>query len=158
MPRNYDEIVLIGDCGAVKTDGTDLVLNSLAKLLPSKPNSAVIFLGDNIYPEGLPPEEDENRAKAESRLKAQLQAVEKFPGKKVFISGNHDWQKGKADGLEYVLRQEAYVNAFFGDKEVFLPAGGQPGPVEINFSAALCIVVINTHWWIHKDKPVYENA
>ena len=30
-------------------------------------------------------------------------------GKIFFISGNHDWNKGRRNGYEYILRQEEYL-------------------------------------------------
>ena len=77
-----------------------------------------------------------------------------YHGKVLFISGNHDWNKGRKDGYEYVLRQEKYLEKLF-DKNVLLPSNGCPGPSEININDQLTLVLINTQWWLQPGfRPV----
>ncbi|MGE3345614.1 MAG: hypothetical protein AB7L71_19500, partial [Vicinamibacterales bacterium] len=48
-------VVLIGDAGAPSVDG-DPVLQHLRRWLEAaNHDTTVVFLGDNIYPDGLPP-------------------------------------------------------------------------------------------------------
>ena len=55
-------IFLIGDSGAPVLTGKDSVLQLLkAKLREKGRNGVVVFLGDNIYPRGLPPEGQHQR-------------------------------------------------------------------------------------------------
>ena len=92
-------IVLIGDTGAVATDGTDPILNLLQSWLKTaRENSRVIFLGDNIYPVGLPPEAHRHHERSVERIEAQLAVFQNYPGKVTFLSGNHDWNKGRPNG------------------------------------------------------------
>lgn len=142
------EVILIGDAGAACTDREDPVLKMLAQQLSSSAESAVVFLGDNIYPRGLPPERHPLRKISEKRLLAQLEVVKNYKGRLIFLSGNHDWNIGRKNGYEYVLRQEAYVRKYFGGRDVFLPKGGCPGPVEINVNDRFTIIAINTQWWV----------
>ena len=61
-------VALIGDTGSVATDGSDPVLNLLQNWLKTnRENSRVVFLGDNIYPKGIPPATDRHRASAEAK-------------------------------------------------------------------------------------------
>jgi UDP-2,3-diacylglucosamine pyrophosphatase LpxH len=142
------ELVIIGDAGSPCLDREDPVLRMLKQQVPSDPESAVIFLGDNIYPRGLPPENHPLRKVSEKRLLAQLEAVKDYKGRLVFISGNHDWNLGKRNGYTYVLRQEEYIRKYFNGRDVFLPRGGCPGPVEVNVNDYFTIIVINTQWWV----------
>src|SRR5690606_37456176 len=81
-------------------------------------NATLIFLGDNIYPSGMPTDLESNERKiAEQKLTLQLEIAKKFNGKTVFIPGNHDWYNG-IEGLE---EQAKFVNDYLNDKKAFLP-------------------------------------
>lgn len=142
-------VYLIGDAGAPNLNGQDPVLTLLkSKLDKESSRSAVFFLGDNVYPHGIPPATAPDHHIAEERLTRQLEAIKDFAGKKVMISGNHDWNKGREGGLEFVLRQQTFVDAFFHSENIYLPRNGCPGPVEINLNEYLTAVVINSQWWV----------
>lgn len=148
------EILFVGDSGNIKRNKEDEVLSLLKNHLPSSENSTVIFLGDNVYPHGLPEKDDSLRQDAEIVLKAHYKAVENYKGQVIFISGNHDWNKGKSDGLAYVLRQEDYLNDLFS-KKVYFPEQGCPGPTEVFADENIAIIVINTQWWVQNGvKPI----
>nr|WP_294893911.1 metallophosphoesterase [uncultured Pedobacter sp.] len=146
------EVLLIGDSGNVKRKQPDEILTLLNNHLPNSTESLVLFLGDNVYPHGLPAKEDVLREDAEMVLKAHFNAVKDFNGKVAFISGNHDWNKGKSDGLAYVLRQEDYLNNLFGPQKVFFPENGCPGPAVVFSNDFVIIITINTQWWVQKGK------
>jgi hypothetical protein len=149
------ELLLIGDSGNVKRKQSDELLELMKAHLPDSKESAVIFLGDNVYPKGLPPENDDLRQDAETVIINHHKALAGYDGKVIFISGNHDWNKGKEDGIEYVLRQEQYINKLFNNNETFIPASGCPGPKEVIINDQLVIVAINTQWWVQKGfRPI----
>jgi len=104
-------IYLIGDAGNGKNEKSTRALKLLKRKLSKAPeNTSVIFLGDNIYPAGMPPKDKkEERKKAEGRLNVQLDALENFKGQPLFIPGNHDW---RTYGVKGVKRQEKYVEKF----------------------------------------------
>lgn len=155
MIKDSFQILIIGDTGAADTTGKDPVLELLKNKLPETENSALIFLGDNVYPKGIPPEDHPLRKLSEKRLNVQLEAIKDYKGKIIFISGNHDWNKGKKNGYEYVLRQEKYIESYLKNKELYYPSGGCPGPEEIKISDYLTLVVINTQWWVTKGfRPI----
>ncbi len=155
MADQPTEIILIGDAGAPNLFTKDPVLCMLKDLLPGHKDSVVAFLGDNIYPNGLPSEYDPRRILAEKRLKAQLDVIKNFPGSIVFLSGNHDWNKGRSNGLEYVKREEKYVEDYFGGRDVFVPSDGCPGPVEVQVNDQLALIVLNTQWWVQLgERPI----
>ncbi len=155
MSESVFEVILVGDSGNVSRYKPDPVLSLLTKHLTTPNPSAVIFLGDNIYPHGLPEIGDRLRADAELVLQKHHEAVKDYSGKVIFISGNHDWNKGKDDGFEYVVRQEKYIENLFGGENVYLPSNGCPGPTEVPVSDDLTIIAINTQWWIQRGfRPI----
>ncbi len=155
MPDPVFEVILVGDSGNISRYKPDPVLSLLTKHLETPNPSAVIFLGDNIYPHGLPAEGDRLRADAELVLQKHYEAVKEYSGKVIFISGNHDWNKGKDDGYEYVIRQEKYLEKLFNNADVYLPSNGCPGPTEVSVNDELTIVAINTQWWIQRGfRPI----
>lgn len=157
--KEATEIILIGDAGKPNLITKDPVLEMLRKQLPKGKDSAVVFLGDNIYPNGLPSEYDPRRILAEKRLKAQLDVLKDYPGTIVFLSGNHDWNIGRTNGFEYVIRQEKFVEKYFADRDVFLPSFGCPGPAEVHVNDKLTLIAINTQWWVQFGfRPIGKNC
>ncbi|HKJ06009.1 MAG TPA: metallophosphoesterase family protein, partial [Flavobacteriaceae bacterium] len=103
----------------------------------------LLYLGDNIYPAGLPKKNHKGRKYAEHNLDVQIESANKFKGTTIFIPGNHDWY---ADGVDGVKRQEKYVEKALG-KNTFLPEDGCPiERVEVNDKIRL--IIIDTQWYI----------
>lgn len=149
LPVKYS-VYLIGDAGEPEGLSGE-VLNTLHKhLAKSDSNHITIFLGDNIYPHGLPPENDSGRKAAEERINVQLNSVMNDKGRILFIPGNHDWDKGSADGQEYIKREEEYIENKLNRGNVFLPDNGCPGPVEIKLAKDLVLIPIDTEYWLQK--------
>ncbi len=149
------EVFLIGDTGDLSRNKTDAVMEMLQAHFKPEQRSAVIFLGDNIYPRGMPAKGSLLRKDAEAVLNKHHEIVKDYHGKVMFISGNHDWNNGREKGYEFVMRQEKYLEDLFGDKNIFLPTGGCPGPTEVNVSEHVTMVFINTQWWMQKGlRPI----
>ncbi|MEL7145391.1 MAG: metallophosphoesterase [Bacteroidota bacterium] len=148
------KVYLIGDAGEPKFP-EDKNLSFLSKQLESASESDVlIFLGDNIYPKGLPDEDHPEREAMEKKLNAQLDVMKAFKGKSYIIPGNHDWAKSKKQGWQNVLNQQRYVQKYLGSETAFQPIGGCPGPVEINVNESLTIVLLDLQFLLHNwDKP-----
>ncbi|GAA3617075.1 metallophosphoesterase [Flavivirga amylovorans] len=135
---------LIGDAGNSPLGMSSKGLQSFKKeLSKASKNSTALFLGDNIYPKGLPKKEDEGRAFAEHQLNIQTEAVKDFKGQTVFIPGNHDWYN---NGLKGLKRQEKYIEKILG-KNTFLPENGCP--IErINISDDIVMIVVDSEWYL----------
>lgn len=151
-------VALLGDPGAVATDGTDPILRLLEQWgQETGPAGTIVLLGDNIYPTGLPTPEHPGRVQAEARFDALLASLGRFEGQVVLLSGNHDWNKGRPDGWEYLRRQEAYAHAHLPTAH-YLPANGAPGPVSLQLAEGLLLVVLNTQWWVqHGPRPAADS-
>jgi predicted phosphodiesterase len=136
---------LIGDAGSADQENAENVLQSLhKKLVQHNKQSTLIFLGDNIYPKGMPPKNDKiNYEIALNTLENQLKISKDFKGKTIFIPGNHDWYNG-IEGLE---RQEKIVTDYLDDKKSFLPRKGCAIDDE-KINDALLLITIDSQWFL----------
>ncbi|SFR38802.1 Calcineurin-like phosphoesterase [Robiginitalea myxolifaciens] len=138
---------LIGDAGLSPADGPNPVLRRFKDRLGKNEAPALaVFLGDNIYPSGLPDPKDDPQHYAEAKyhLDAQLGTVSDFNGRTVFIPGNHDWY---SEGVKGLKRQEKYVEDVLDEKDVFLPENGCPIEVE-ELSDSVVLIVVDSEWYI----------
>jgi hypothetical protein len=137
-------LYLIGDAGNAVIDSSTTALKSLKKRLrTADSNATVLFLGDNVYPKGLPSKDSKSRDLAEYRLKIQIKSVKKFKGETIFIPGNHDWY---SDGVKGLKRQQNYVEKRLG-KNSFLPKDGCPIKT-VNISDDIVLIIVDSHWYI----------
>ncbi len=147
---------LVGDAGYDSPENRAHVLQYLNQKLDSADrNSSVIFLGDNIYQLGMPPKEDSvMRETAEFRINSQLETLEQFKGRPIFLPGNHDWWGWGVDG---VRRQELHVQEkISGYRKIqksnperyFLPQAGCPGPEVVPLTDKVVVLVVDSQWWL----------
>ncbi len=135
---------LIGDAGNSPLGTSSKALQSFeVALSKASKNSTALFLGDNIYPKGLPKKENEGREFAEHQLNIQTEAVKGFKGKTVFIPGNHDWYN---NGLKGLKRQEKYIENILG-KNTFLPENGCPIE-KVKISDDIVMMVVDSEWYL----------
>ncbi len=136
---------LVGDAGKSPIGGMSKALTAFNNYMENKESEDdfTIFLGDNIYPSGLPEKGDKERKSAENALNAQVKAVSSFKGETVFIPGNHDWY---ANGLEGLEREEEYIDNVLG-KNTFQPEKGCPLE-SIDVSETIQLIIIDTQWYL----------
>jgi hypothetical protein len=135
---------LLGDGGLSEIDSVASAINKFKEELnKANKQSTAIFLGDNIYPKGLPKKEKEGRAFAEHQLNVQTDAVKDFKGKTIFIPGNHDWY---SDGVEGLKRQEKYIEDKLG-KNTFLPENGCPIE-KVDISDDIVLIILDSEWYL----------
>ncbi len=146
-------VYLIGDCGnyETRTPALNLLKDKLEK---SSKETTVIFLGDNIYPDGMPPKGDQpHRKEAEAKLMTQLSTTDNFEGNVIFVPGNHD---AEYDATAGVVRQEKFVEAYLNEgiededdwDNFFLPDGNCSGPSLVELTDDLVVIVVNSQWWL----------
>jgi len=139
-------LFLLGDGGVPAPD--DPVLAALRAGVAEAPDrSTVLFLGDNVYPRGLPDSEAPNRGDAEARLRAQIEAA-RGAAQVIFVPGNHDWERGAEGGWEAIRHQAAFIAASGVPHARLLPDSGCPGPAEA-LAEPLRVAVLDTQWWLH---------
>ena len=148
---------LLGDGGYSPPGGTSEGLIALKDYMDSvkAKDNYTIFLGDNIYPVGMPPKDSPEREQSEYRVDSQLDAIEKYEGNVIVIPGNHDWYSEGVKGLE---REEEYLEEKLGDKLTWAPKTGC-GLKSIEISDDIQLIVIDSQWFLENwDKhPTINN-
>lgn len=135
---------LIGDAGNSPLGTSSEALKAFKTALnKASKNSTALFLGDNIYPKGMPDKDEKGYDFAAHQLNIQTDAVKDFKGETVFIPGNHDWYN---NGLEGLKRQEQYIEDKLG-KDTFLLENGCP--IErVKISDEVVMIVIDSEWYL----------
>lgn len=144
-------VLLIGDAGEPQHSKPVLErLQQWAALAPDR--TVIVFLGDNIYPSGMPVGNHPNRPDAERRIMAQIEAVRNSGARGVFIPGNHDWTRaGGTTGRAAIQRQADFVNAQLSSQSSFLPPNGCADPAVVD-GAGVRLIILDTHIW-YEDEP-----
>lgn len=152
-------VFLIGDAGEPSVINSPQINLLKSQLQQAGGNSTVIFLGDNIYPKGMPSYDDPYRETAEEIIMGQLSITKNTAGRVFIIPGNHDWEKGKKNGVYTNYFQEEFVENYMDSVNVYVPDKGCPGPVEIPLTNDLVLIIIDTQWILHPwGKPRKEQG
>jgi hypothetical protein len=134
---------LVGDAGLATQPQSQQLLGIIKQKLDKEDkNSSLFYLGDNIYPLGMPPKDHKDRAEAEASLNSQLALAEGFKGKTYIIPGNHDWYHGLAGLYE----EEKLVREKLG-KKAFLPGNGC-GITDVKINDDITLIAIDSEWFI----------
>ncbi|RAR46482.1 calcineurin-like phosphoesterase family protein [Flavobacterium lacus] len=136
---------LLGDAGNTTNPEALQTLKFLeSQVSTTDKNSTLLFLGDNIYPKGMPADKnDPTREDAEKKITLQLEIAKNFKGKTIFIPGNHDWY----NGLKGLNEQEKFVATYLNEKKAFLPRKGCAlETVKINDQIGL--IVVDSEWFL----------
>ncbi len=139
-------IIFIGDAGEMGNQQAGVIHSAAAKVLPGK--TMVIYLGDNIYPKGigLPGSKEEEHTK--DILRAQYNPIRAAGAPVYFIPGNHDWDHMGKQGLQKIKAQWNFLASEQDSLLQLLPPNGCPGPVEINLTESLVVIVFDSEWWL----------
>ena len=151
-------IFLVGDAGEPSTDRPlGKILREQIRITAS--NTTVLFLGDNIYPRGLPEPGSKLRSKGEKILQTQVGWIDGLNVAGIFIPGNHDWAHWGKKGLQFVNFQQSWFDSLKNPLFSLVPRDGCPGPVEIAVSDEITLVFLDTQWLLHQwDKPGAEGT
>jgi hypothetical protein len=155
-------VFLIGDVGAPDLKKQEPSLKLMQRQMnEAGEQSATIFLGDNVYHNGLPEPGRYDREVSEQRLNAQLDVLRGYRGEKYMVPGNHDWNHSGRGGLEFVVRQQNYVNEYLTEEGIvvggdfYVPGDGCPGPYEVKISDDVVLIAIDSEWWLHPWERPY---
>jgi len=143
-------LFLVGDAGEPYVKDSPLGNVLREKIRQAGENSAVLFLGDNVYPRGLPPHHSKKYARAESALRTQVEFVQGLETKTIFIPGNHDWGHWGKKGLAYILNQQQWIDSLKDKNIALLPRNGCPGPVQVLLNDKTLLVILDTQWFLHR--------
>jgi hypothetical protein len=112
--------------------------------------TTVVYLGDNVYPDGIPSEADADRSFSEEVLRQQVVAGTTGGATAIVVPGNHDWRHG----LPGIVAQAELVSQFGGPQARFSPqAPGCPGPESVALGERVLLVTLDTEWLLMEDKP-----
>jgi len=147
-------IFLVGDAGELHGT-THPVVEWLRKNADwNDERNTVIYLGDNIYPLGLPMEGEASYSEAKHIIDYQIDLVRDKKGKAFFVPGNHDWKNGKIGGWQQILNQVEYINSRQLKNVQAWPLDGCPGPIEVELDEKVVLVMMDSQWFLHlHDKP-----
>lgn len=148
-PDVVTSVFLIGDAGAVHD--SDAVLVELTRQARAAPReSAIVYLGDNAYPRGLPLPDDHLREQTEKRLDRQIAVARESGIKAYFIPGNHDWARMTQEGWDAVRRSETFIKVRGEGLAQQAPRNGCPGPEVVDVGKVIRLVLLDTQWWLHR--------
>ncbi|HEX2534255.1 MAG TPA: BamA/TamA family outer membrane protein [Chitinophagaceae bacterium] len=148
-------VFLIGDAGDILANGDHPVVNWLERHVDwNDPRNTVVYLGDNIYPEGLPMEGEASYRVAKRIIDVQINLVKGKKARAYFVMGNHDWKAGKIGGWQQAMNQVNYINGQEQPNIVAQPTEGCPGPVLYELSDKVMLVMMDSQWFLHlHEKP-----
>jgi hypothetical protein len=147
-------IFLVGDAGEL-VGNKHPVVDWLSKNVDwNDERNTVVFLGDNIYPLGLPMEGEPTYEEAKRILDYQLSLVKGKKGRAFFVQGNHDWKNGKMGGWQQVMNQVNYINSQEQQNIIAQPTDGCPGPVAFDLNERVALIVMDSQWFLYlHEKP-----
>lgn len=147
-------LFLVGDAGATNLN-RDYVLRhigvSIENLVASDADRpiAVVFLGDNVYSEGIRPD---HVAEDGAILVDQVTlGAADVRAPVYFVPGNHDWANGdhESEALRRLEMQSALIQAIASewDRDAYLyPSPGCPGPRQLALGDVAHLFLIDTEW------------
>ena len=145
-------VFLIGDAGSSQPG--DRVLAELTRQgKAAKRGSAIVFLGDNVYPAGIPPDTADAYPEARRRLLDQAVVAESTGLRVIFVAGNHDWDRQRKTGGTTIRRQATLLRHYADSTRArveFQPEAGCPGPAITPIGTRVRLVAIDTPWWLQE--------
>jgi hypothetical protein len=143
-------LYLLGDAGGPDPDFEPVFAALENRLAAAEGERIVLFLGDNIYPAGMPPPGNSGRNEAERRLNAQVDLVRAAGVRGIFLPGNHDWGGRGSTDPAAIIAQDRFIREHGGEYAVLIPAGGEPGPVVVDVGEQVRVIAIDTQWWLQR--------
>ena len=168
QPAAVDAVVfLLGDAGAAEKDKAPLLaalksdVERWSAALRRDSAVTVVFVGDNVYPQGVHDRDDPHFPADSTRLWSQVDLVGGPEASKessigLFVTGNHDWGNTTGDaGFHRVRNQEEQLQEArkAGFKVTLLPTSGDPGPVFRDLRRNVRIAFFDTHWFLQERSP-----
>ena len=151
-------IFLVGDAGEMEKDKHPVCDWLKQHVNWDDSSNILLYLGDNIYPKGLPGAGEKGFAAAQKVLDYQVSVVKDKKAKAIFIPGNHDWEKGKAGGRQQLNNFNNYIEALQLTNVLALPQDACAGPTQVLVGDKTVVVCMDSQWWLQQfDKPGIES-
>ncbi len=149
-------VILIGDAGEMNIRQRKTLDDAAAHILPDK--TSVLFLGDNIYPHGMPLPGSKEEKRAQEIISSQYKPMRAKGAPVYFIPGNHDWDRSGPEGLARIKSQWAFLEEQGDSLLKLVPRNGCPDPVAIPLTDSLTIVAFDSEWWLFPYSKVNPEA
>lgn len=142
-------IYAVGDAGELNAQSKAVMARLSEMASDDTQPGTVLFLGDNIYPAGFPPESNiKGHHYAQDVLMNQIFGLSSYKGQLIFIPGNHDWNEFKPGGLESIKRQGDFLRKLDDPRIRMLPENGCGGPVTIELNDRIVMIILDSQWWL----------
>ena len=139
-------MVFIGDAGEIDPQQSQVISHAAGQVLKGK--TTVLYLGDNIYPQGMGLPGSPEEAATKDILRSQFVPMRTAGARVYFIPGNHDWDKSGPQGLAKIKAQSTFLTAQNDPELHMVPENGCPGPVLLPITPNLSIVAFDSEWWV----------
>ena len=111
------------------------LINKWQKASQDSENLAYLMLGNIFEP-------------SESKFSNRLFSNSKNP--LLLAPGENEWANGSSSGKEMIKNIEDQLRKEYKG-HVFMPEAACPGPKEVELSENLVVILVDTHWWVHKQ-------
>ncbi len=122
-------------------------------LLEHKTKSAVLFLGDNVYPNGIPYKSGKKKEIAQAKLEMHLNELVDYSHRAYFLAGNHDYHK-IFKSPKRILAQQQLIRSFNEKSKgeiAYRPINQEGDMVElIELDPRIGLIVMDSEWAIKK--------
>jgi UDP-2,3-diacylglucosamine pyrophosphatase LpxH len=149
-------LIFIGDAGQIDKDQTLLIKDAASRIIKDK--TKVMYLGDNIYPNGMGLPGSKEELSTQAIMRSQYQPMRLHGAPVYFLPGNHDWDHSGRKGLAKIKRQGAFLREQQDSLLKLLPPNGCPDPIEMKVSEEVTMVIIDSEWWLFPYAKENANA
>ncbi|WP_432708587.1 metallophosphoesterase [Pedobacter sp.] len=147
-------LIFIGDAGQVDRDQTLVIKDAALKIIKGK--TKVIYLGDNVYPDGMGLPGSKEEQQTQDILRSQYLPMRNNGAPVYFIPGNHDWDHSGKLGLAKIKQQDSFLQEQKDSQLKLLPPNGCPDPIEMKITDEVMMIIIDSEWWLFpyaKENP-----
>ncbi len=133
-------ILLTGNISKDQAD--DELLKKWQQSSQDSENLAFLLLG-NIY------------SPDEAKLSKKMVSGSKLP--LLLAPGETEWAKGMSSGKELIKDLEKLLQKEY-EGDIYMPDAACPVPREVILNDHLVVILIDTHWWVHKHDRRYAKC
>lgn len=158
IDSTVSRMIFIGDAGEIDPEQSQVIGHAAAQVIPQK--TTVIYLGDNIYPDGMGLPGSANEKETQEILRSQFRPMRTRGANVYFIPGNHDWDRSGPQGLAKIKAQAAFLNEQQDVCIRMVPENGCPGPVRLPIVPGLSVLAFDSEWWVfpHEKENTAANC